>query len=176
MPLSFLDPKTAMRPLLIVGFVMLTMAGGYAAPSDVRLPDPHATASSHDFRPGDTAAHVRVVSVQRDNREPDKVAVTVDIDRGFHINANPASYDYLIPTTLNATNHTPLRVIYPSPVRFKPKFADEALDVYEGTVRIIAEFPPGALTRKPYLFGTVTAQACTDEICLPPADLPLPHR
>src|SRR5206468_13045363 len=60
---------------------------------------------------------------------------------GFHINANPASFDYLIPTTLNVTDQTPLRVIYPQPVSFRPKFDDQVLDVYEGTVRITAEFP-----------------------------------
>ena len=32
-----------------------------------------------------------------------------------------------------------------------------------------------ALSRMPFLFGTVTAQACTEAICLPPADLKLPR-
>ena len=146
-----------------------------SAASDTRIADSLAAPSSDDLPPGDTGAHVHIVGVQRDDREPDRVVVTVEIDRGFHINANPASYDYLIPTTLNITNQTPTRVIYPSPRRFKPKFVEDALNVYEGTIQIIAEFPTGLLSRNPYLFGTVTAQACTEDICLPPADLPLPH-
>lgn len=129
-----------------------------------------------NYRPGDTADHVRVKTVNRDSGDEDRIVVTVEIDPGFHINANPASLNYLIPTTLNVTNQTPLRIVYPQVVRFKPKFADDVLDVYEGTVRITAEFPPGSFTDIPYLFGTVTAQACTDEICLPPADLSLPQK
>lgn len=35
--------------------------------------------------------------------------------------------------------------------------------------------PPGELVRRGRLFGTF-AQACTDQICLPPADLDLPER
>lgn len=101
----------------------------------------------------------------------DKAIVVIVIDPGYHINANPASLDYLIPT-----NQTSLRVLYPDPVHFKPKFANDALDVYERTIRIIAEFPGGALTRNSHLFHAVTAQACTEEICLPPADLVLPAR
>ncbi|HVA13937.1 MAG TPA: protein-disulfide reductase DsbD domain-containing protein [Stellaceae bacterium] len=135
----------------------------------------HSDAATIDNdRPGGTADYVRVKTVARD--QDDKIVVTLEIDAGYHINANPATFDYLIPTTLNVTNLPPLRVSYPAPVRFKPKFVDEALNVYEGTVRITAEFAHGALSRNPYLFGTVTAQACTDVICLPPADLPLPHQ
>lgn len=121
-----------------------------------------------------TSDHVRIVSVDQSGNG-DTAIVTLNVDRGYHINANPASFDYLIATTLQVTNQTPLRVIYPAPVHFKPKFVDEILDVYEGMVRITAEFPQGSLTRTPYLFGTVTAQACTEAICLPPADLTLPQ-
>ena len=99
--------------------------------------------------------------------------MTVTIDPGFHINANPASFDYLIPTTLNVSNQAPLRVTYPAPVSFKSKFSNEPLNVYEGTVRIVAAFQHGSLKRTPYIFGTLTVQACTAALCLPPADLPL---
>jgi hypothetical protein len=122
---------------------------------------------------GGTADHVRIAAVDHAN-DQDKIIVTVIIDPGYHINANPASLDYLIPTTLNVTNQTPLRVIYPEPVRFKPKFADDMLDVYQGMIRITAEFPRRSFVRTPQVFGTITAQACTDVICLPPADLTLP--
>jgi uncharacterized protein len=125
-------------------------------------------------RPGDSADHVRIASLQRDG-DKDQVTVTVTIDPGFHINANPASFDYLISTKLDITNQPPLRVAYPPPVSFKPKFSDEPLAVYEGTARIVAAFPQGVLNRTPYLFGTLTVQACTIDICLPPADLPLPR-
>ena len=136
---------------------------------------PAPAAGAENYRPGDTADHVRVKSVNRGSGDGDSAVITVEIDAGYHINANPATFDYLIPTALHITNQTPLRVTYPHSVRFKPKFASDPLDVYEGTVRITAEFVKGTLSRAPFLFGTVTAQACTEVLCLPPAELKLPR-
>lgn len=147
-----------------------------AAPGEAAPISTGGTPDTRTYNIGDSADHVRIAAVDRASGGNGKVIVVVVIDPGYHINANPASLDYLIPTTLNVTNQTALRVIYPEPVRFKPKFADEALDVYQGTIRIIAEFPEGALTRTGRLFGTLTVQACNDESCLPPADLVLPGR
>lgn len=125
--------------------------------------------------PSETANRVHVVDVRRDDVK-DTLAVTLRIDPGFHINANPASSKYLIPTSLNVVGVQPVRVAYPPPVYFKPKFADERIAVYEGTVVITVFFAQGAL-RHLSLFGTtVTAQACTDAICFPPADLPVRPR
>lgn len=121
---------------------------------------------------GDSSDFVHIVGIAQTDQ--DKLIVTLRIDDGFHINANPASLPYLIPTTLNITGATPLSVLYPRSRRFKPKFSDGAIDVYEGVVHIVAAFRPGVLTGEPPLAGSLTAQACTDEICFPPADLPLP--
>ena len=158
----------------VLGAIILAVTNGHAASIDGGPATSIAAAGAGSYRSGDTADHVRIMMVKRASDNEDRVVVTVEIDPGFHINANPASFAYLIPTTLNVTNQTPLRIDYPQAVRFKPKFADDVIDVYEGTIRIIAEFPQGSLSRIPYLLGTLTAQACTDEICLPPADLTLP--
>ncbi len=175
--ISLFGTGIAMRKAMLLGAILLK-----ATYADAASPEGSAAASitaalgQGSYHLGGTADHVRIATVDRAEVDENKIVVTLEIDPGFHINANPASSDYLIPTTLNMTGQTPLRVIYPKPVRFKPKFADEALDVYEGTIRITAEFPQGALARTRYLFGTVTAQACTDVICLPPADLALPQQ
>lgn len=162
-----------MRTGIVLGVLVLLATQGHAASRDVRLAPPLGAGGATAFQPGDTADHVRIKTVNRDSKDENRVIVTVEIDPGFHINANPASLDYLIPTTLNITNQAPRRVIYPPPILFKPKFADEALEVYEGTVQIAAEFPQGLLRQVSSLFGTVTAQACTEAICLPPAALSL---
>lgn len=129
--------------------------------------------SSGDSIPSETAHRVHVVSVQR-NDAKDALIVTLHIDPGFHINANPASDEYLIPTALNLPGVRPTRIEYPPPVYFRPKFVDIRIAVYEGTVAIAAHFAHGTLAHL-RLFGmTVTAQACTDAICFPPADLPVP--
>lgn len=168
-----------MRSAMLLGAILLQVTHVDAASPEGPAVGPITPAPAlgeGGYHLGGTAHHVRIAAVERTGGDQDRIVVTVEIDPGFHINANPASLDYLIPTTLNVTDQAPLRVIYPEPVRFKSKFADEALDVYEGTIRIIAEFPQGGLARTRYLFGAVTAQACTEVICLPPADLVLPQQ
>jgi hypothetical protein len=120
----------------------------------------------------DTSNHVRVIDVRR-RISADQYDVMLEIDPGFHINANPASFEYLIPTTLTFAGVLPTQIAYPLSVQFKPKFADAPLDVYQGTVTIAAFFSKGTLGQTPDLRTSVTAQACTDSICLPPADLPV---
>ncbi len=63
------------------------------------------------------------------------------------------------------------RIAYPPGTPFNPAFAVEPIDVYEDTVTIAATFPPGALDRAHDLRFTLTAQACTTQICLPPDDI-----
>ena len=123
-----------------------------------------------------SADHVHVLKVARASDEADDFVVTLGIDSGFHINANPASFENLIPTSLMFAGAEPKQVIYPQSVRFKPKFADESLDVYEGTITIAAVFPKGTFNHLAPLDGKVTVQACTDQVCFPPADLPVPER
>ena len=123
-----------------------------------------------------TAEHVRIVSAHRTGPGRNLLLVTLRVDPGYHINANPASSEFLIPTTVVFSGAEPQRIAYPPAVRFKPDFTDDPIDVYEGTVIIAATYPPGPLDRAPVLEITVTAQACTTEICLAPADLAISVR
>jgi hypothetical protein len=120
----------------------------------------------------DSGDHIQVLSIQRIDAE-DKVVVLLRVDNGYHINANPASEPCLIPTTLAFDGITPLRILYPAATRFRPRFVDESLDVYQGVVAIAAFLPKGTLAEVPTLRATLTVQACTDLICLPPADVQL---
>ncbi len=133
---------------------------------------PAAEASARPRLPG-TADHVQVFAEAREGREGDEIVVTLKIDAGYHANANPASFDYLIPTTVKFEGISAVRVTYPDPVSFKPSFADQALNVYEGTPAVIAVFPRGTFQRTSTIRGTVKAQVCNDQICLPPSDLPI---
>ncbi len=120
-----------------------------------------------------SAAHVRIVGIDYLRDGGGKAIIRVAIDPGFHINANPASEKYLIPTSVNITSDTPSQIIYPPAVKFTPLFADSPIDVYEGNIEIVVDRSqqPGTTA---HLSGTLTVQACTDKICLPPADMPLP--
>lgn len=49
--------------------------------------------------------------------------------------------------------------------------AREGLDVYEGSVAVVARFPKGSLSATNSIQIAVTVQACTNQICLPPSTL-----
>jgi hypothetical protein len=107
------------------------------------------------------------------NPEGDAIVVTIKVDDDFHINANPASFDFLIPTSLEFKGVKPSKIEYPKSRRFTAKFVPEGLDVYEGSVAIVAMFPKDSLKGLNVIQGIVTAQACTSQICLPPSEFPV---
>lgn len=128
------------------------------APKDLQLPA--------------TSDHVHVSATAEEAPLSDRILITVAVDKGYHINANPASFDFLIPTSVKFAGLRSPEVAYPAPVRFKSTFAPEALNVYEGAVKLIASFPKDTLPKRETLRGVVTAQACDARVCLPPSDVP----
>ncbi|MBM3390843.1 MAG: DUF255 domain-containing protein [Betaproteobacteria bacterium] len=99
--------------------------------------------------------------------------LTLRIEPGWHVNANPASFDYLVPARLLIDGAVPRRIVYPPGRPFRAGFAPETIQVYEGRVTILAEFPPGAADR---LRARLAVQACNEEVCLVPATLEVPLR
>jgi hypothetical protein len=130
---------------------------------------PGVFADTSNDAPGSsrTEDHVHVTA----RRVDESLLITLRIDPGYHINANPASDDYLIATSVAFTGAVPERIAYPPGIPFKPAFADDPINVYEGTVVVAATFTTGVLDRAHDLGFTVTAQACTKVICLPPNDI-----
>ena len=93
--------------------------------------------------------------------------VRLRIAAGWHVNANPASMEFLIPTRVAG----PVRqIVYPEGETRSFAFADEELAVYSGTVAIGGEAAAEAKTVR------LTYQACDDDRCLPPVtrELDLP--
>jgi uncharacterized protein YyaL (SSP411 family) len=137
--------------------------------------DASAKAPSSNTNPdfASSADHVHAKAAIRAAGETDEIIVTVLVDKGYHVNANPASFDYLIPTTVTFADLPNVRMIYPDPISIKPRFAPEGLKVYEGEVTIRATAAKGALAQSSTPGAELKVQACTDEICLPPATLSL---
>lgn len=103
-------------------------------------------------------------------------AVTLSILPGFHVNANPATFPYLIATEVTADRIEGITVGkpgYPSAEKKTFQFADEALAVYEGETQIKlplrADSKAGKGTRS--LPIHVRVQACDHEKCYPPSTL-----
>ncbi|MFQ5504536.1 MAG: DUF255 domain-containing protein [Planctomycetota bacterium] len=109
-----------------------------------------------------------VVELERNPQQPLELIVRLVIDKGWHVNANPASLPFLIPTAVKFLDGVqPERIRYPAGKGFRPAFSDQALSVYEGRVEIKATLPEQAGRAKPSV--SVRYQACDHERCLPPA-------
>ncbi|MGI9107384.1 MAG: protein-disulfide reductase DsbD domain-containing protein [Pyrinomonadaceae bacterium] len=105
-----------------------------------------------------------------------KTSVRLTIASGYHVNANPASERFLIPTTLEVTPEAGIaadKFIYPKPLTKKFPFAETPLAVYEGeavimlTLRAPRDTSPGQHA----LRARVRVQPCDDEKCYPPATI-----
>jgi hypothetical protein len=96
----------------------------------------------------------------------DTLVVNVKIDGGWHINANPASMPFLIPTTVEIEGSKP-EIQYPVGVPFSPAFSPEVLSTYQDTIEILVRLEPD--TKSAPAEVEVRYQACSDNLCLAPA-------
>ncbi len=107
------------------------------------------------------------------------------ISPGYHVNANPATFPYLIATEVVQVPSPDNPIImgepvYPSSVKKKFAFSEQPLAVYEGDVAIkiplrlavheksYVKIKSGVHLSQPI---NVRVQACDDEKCFPPATL-----
>ena len=118
------------------------------------------SASSQPSVPN-TADHVRARGEAHGALDHDDITVTLVVDKDYHVNANPASFDYLIPTRLSIDGLTDTRVTYPAAIVIKPKFAPDGLKVYEGTVTIRVIAPKGTVIRGKPIEVTIKPIATT---------------
>jgi DsbC/DsbD-like thiol-disulfide interchange protein len=107
--------------------------------------------------------------------------VRLKIDHGYHVNANPPSFSYLIPTQLELTpadGITVESISYPSAMTRKFSFSEQALAVYEGEadVKVRLSAAKAATAGVHNLSAKLRVQACDDQICYAPGsiDLTLP--
>jgi DsbC/DsbD-like thiol-disulfide interchange protein len=107
--------------------------------------------------------------------------VTVRVRPGFHVQANPAAAEFLVPLTVELSERPPVRVglpVYPPgrPHRLRGATAD--LLTYEGAVTVRVPLraesdPARGRDDVVVLSGSVRYQACDARACLRPSALPL---
>ncbi len=107
-----------------------------------------------------------------------EVAVVAQVAPGYHVQANKVLEDYLIPLTVTADLPAGFKLVnteYPRAMVKKFPFAKEPMAVYEGrfVVRMELEAAAGAATGAASIPMTLRFQACNDQLCLPPAKLPI---
>lgn len=149
----------AFATMLIALETLLDLPAGETATS-ARSPRVtlEASAPARPVRPGETF----------------RIAARLRVPPGWHVNANPPSEEYLIPTTLEllpVDGFETVKVDYPPARPFEAGFAGGGAMVYEGEVPIeielrASEHAPGG---EHVLQLSATYQPCTDRECLPPA-------
>ncbi|HXS81342.1 MAG TPA: cytochrome c biogenesis protein CcdA [Methylomirabilota bacterium] len=102
-------------------------------------------------------------------------SVKLTILAGWHVNANPPAMEYNIPTTVTlagAGGLTSGRVHYPPGKQEKFGFDDAPLLVYDGTLVVNVPIAAAADAKSGTLDGKVEYQACNNEVCLAPTEVP----
>jgi hypothetical protein len=107
-----------------------------------------------------------------------QLSVRVKIKKGFHIQANPAADEFLIPTTLTVQSSNgivPGNPVYPPGRPYRLKGSEEDLLTYEDEVMI--RLPVKVLDSSPLgntnLTGGLRFQPCDDRRCFFPRSVPV---
>jgi len=172
-------PTSHLRMIHAVERLLADPAPQRRSELDVDLP--RLDSLSTDENTIDSSDHVAVsASVDADTvraDEPFAVRIRFDIEKGWHINAHPASSPNLIATTVDVRADRPLDVEgidYPAPKRLSAAYSDVPLDVYEGVVEIVAScrFQENLddAPREATLRVATAFQACDESRCLRPTE------
>ena len=105
-----------------------------------------------------------------------ETSVRLKVDHGYHINANPASFSYLIATELDvpkADGISAVKVSYPQPLVKKFSFSEDPLAVYENQADLKVTLLVDAATKQGQTSvpAKLRIQACDDQVCYPPGTI-----
>jgi len=120
----------------------------------------------------DSAAYVHARASWSTRAGAPELAMTIKIDHGYHINANPASESFLIATELIVAGQPDIAVEYPQSQTFKAAFAPQGIDVFQGRIILKAKLPKPDSAKHPDL--SLRVQACNEKVCLAPATIAVP--
>ncbi|MGH7730080.1 MAG: protein-disulfide reductase DsbD N-terminal domain-containing protein, partial [Candidatus Eiseniibacteriota bacterium] len=164
---------SAVRTSLLAVVVLLGAAVAHA-----QLGGPEGSGAIPDAREliQVTAAPITVTSGDRG-----EAIVTIRVRDGWHVNANPPSLDYMIPTEVSLAPVGGITVgkpVYPAAREQKLSFEAKPLEVYDHAfdVRLPVIAVAGTSKGNVTLKGVVGFQACNDQVCLPPASVPFELR
>ena len=124
----------------------------------------------------ETVVKVEAPPVEINAGASSETYVRLKVDHGYHINANPASFPYLIATELNvpaADGISAAKVSYPQPLIKKFSFSEEPLAVYENEANVKVSLLADAAAKQGQtsLPAKLRIQACDDQVCYPPGTI-----
>ena len=116
--------------------------------------------------------------VKSENKGIYNIVLQLDIAEGWHMNANPAGQDNLIPTTITVDADTSVEivdVVYPKGRSAHFEFSEESLNVYEGNLTIPLKLRLKTNRKKSIQVPLkLTYQPCNETECLLPQTLDIP--
>ncbi len=107
-----------------------------------------------------------------------QIAVLLDVKEGWHIQANPPTFDYLKATKVTFKSKlgvTLAETKFPEGQGFRMKGEDTEISVYEGEVAILGKLsiPKAIAGQTDEMEIAIEYQACEKERCLPPKTIKL---
>ena len=143
------------------------------------LPDPAKPSPfkrNYDERPVKAKIYPYFDKLQRGGKCP--VAIELTIANEWHINANPAHPDFMIPTEIKITSEQKVKmtkVKYPEHELLEVEGQDEPSHVYGGKVIIYAllETDAAEMAEKADVEVEIKFQACNSKTCEPPDSIKL---
>lgn len=166
-----LKPLTLFVATLAIAGMACSRPAGPSTPS----------ASSNNSTEGRRISSVDVVKSQTQEvtvsrGETADAQVRLNIENGFHVNANPPSFSYLKATELELKPDPHISVsftMYPDPLMKKFAFAEQPLAVYEGEtiIKVRLKAAQTAKAGRQNLSATLRVQACDDQVCYAPGEM-----
>jgi hypothetical protein len=143
------------------------------------LPDPAKPSPfkrNYDERPIKAKIYPYFDKLQRGGKCP--VAIELTIANEWHINANPAHPDFMIPTEVKITSEQKVKMTklkYPEHELLEVEGQDEPSHVYGGKVIIYAllETDAAEMAEKADVEVEIKFQACNSKTCEPPDSIKL---
>ena len=116
--------------------------------------------------------------VNAENKGIYDVMLQLNIAEGWHMNANPAGQDNLIPTTVTVNTDTPFEILdvaYPKGRSTRFEFSNESLNVYEGNLSIPLKLRlKSDKIKSAQVVLKLTYQPCNETECLLPQTVAIP--
>lgn len=174
-------PRSISASFLLVSLIALTQAaceGGKPAARRSETTSGAPEAQAAQSAPATDAVKVEVAPVRLARGGSTDGVVRVVVAPGFHVNANPATHSYLIPTALSVRSETEAGVsvrapVYPEGVTHKFAFDPTPLRVYEGAtdIKLPLKASQDAAAGERAIPLRLRVQPCDDAVCHPPRTL-----
>jgi DsbC/DsbD-like thiol-disulfide interchange protein len=123
-----------------------------------------------------SVVRVNVAGVEAAAGGAAQASVNLTITSGYHVNANPPSASYLIPTELSVETGEGIaadKPVYPPSITKKFAFDPKPLAVYEGeaSIKLPLKVASTASKGEHTLKAKVRVQACDDKACYRPSTI-----